>query len=109
MILDRRSTEREPVIRREQSRGFGRAGARVLDRLCFVQDRVVEGDFLQVADVPSQRAVRGQDDVVLGEAVEGVAPAAPGEIEHAQRGREARRFLLPVEHERTRHDDERGA
>ena len=107
VVLDRRAAEREPVIRLEQSRRLGRAGARVLDRLRLVQDRVVERDLLQVTDVPAQRAVGGQDDVVLGDAVEGVAPAAAGEIEHAQRRREARRFLLPVEHERPRHDDER--
>ena len=47
MILDRRATEREPVRGLEEPRRLGRAGARVLDRLRLVENRVVERDFLE--------------------------------------------------------------
>ena len=96
------------MVRACRSRAaFADAGARVLDRLRLVEDHVVERDLLEVTDVAPQRAVGGQDDVVLGDAVADVTPAAAGVVEHAQRRREARRFLLPVEHQRPRHDDER--
>ena len=53
--------------RAEQSRGLGRIGGRILDRLRFVEDRVIERDVLKNGGIAAQRAVRRDDQVVLVE------------------------------------------
>ena len=42
----------------------------ILDRLCFVENRVIKSDLFQFDDVASQRTVRRDDDVVLMESWE---------------------------------------
>ena len=95
------------MLRAQQPRRLGRRRCRVLDRLRLVEDDVVELDVLQMADVPPQRAIRREDDVVLGQLVEAVSPPLAAVVEHAQPRSKACRLALPVEHERSRHDDER--
>ena len=107
MVLDRRAAERQAMVAAQQARRLGGLGARVLDGLGLVEDHVVEADVLQEGRVAAQRAVGGEHEVVVLEVL--ARADAPGArvVEHAQLGREPRRLLLPVEHERARHHDER--
>ena len=57
-------------------------------------------------DVAAQRAVGGQDHVVIGKGA-GCRASDAGVVEHAQLRREARRLLLPVEDQRPRHHHQR--
>ncbi len=91
----------------QQARCFRRGGARVLDGLRLVENRVVELDAGHVRRVAAQRAVRGEHDVGIGR-IDGLdAPRRRTHIEQSQLRREPFRFTLPVEHERPRHDDDR--
>ena len=68
VVLDRRPAQRQPVLRADQPRGLGRRRVRVLDRLRLVEDRVLELDVLEEQRVAPQRAVAGEDDVVVADA-----------------------------------------
>ncbi len=106
MILDRRAAQRQPMSRPKQPRRFRRRGRRVLDRLRFVENRVVELDRVQSRGVAPERAVGRQHEIG--------ARQRPGitlrtrVVRNLQLRREASRFVAPVEHERARHDDDRG-
>ena len=98
MIFHGRAAKRQPVASAQQTRGFGRFGAGVLDGLRFVEHHVIELDVLELRGVAAQRAVGGQHHIVIGEAMH-IARQA-GMIEHPQLRSEAGRLLLPVEHQR---------
>ena len=68
---------------------------------------VVELDVRQRRRIAPQRAVRDQHQIALADVMHAVGASGAREIEDAQMRCEARRFLLPVEQHRPRHDDER--
>ena len=107
MVLDRRAAERQAMVAAQQARRLGGLGARVLDGLRLVEDHVVEAHVLQERRVAAQRAVGRQHEVVVLEVLPGADAPGARVIEHPQLGREPRRLLPPVEHERPRHHDER--
>jgi hypothetical protein len=80
---------------------------RILDRLCLVEDDVVEFDVGEEVRFPAQERIGGEYDVVLREVIGGANPVGRGMVEHAQFGSEARRLGLPIENDRARDDDER--
>ena len=64
----------------QQADGLGGRGVGVLDGLRFVEHHVIELDFGELRGVANQRAVRGQDEVVLARSARCRAPGrcAPG-------------------------------
>jgi hypothetical protein len=109
VVFDGRSAQREAVPCPQQPRRLCRRARRVLDRLRFVENDVLERDLRQVRRVATHRAVRRQHQVVLDQLVpQRLAPGA-GVLEHPQSGREPRRLLSPVEDQRPRsHHQRRG-
>ena len=67
MILHRRAAERQAMRAAQQAHRLGRRGARVLDRLRFVEHHVIELDVRQPRGIAAQRAVGGQDQIVRRE------------------------------------------
>src|SRR5438270_697570 len=59
VILDGRAAQYQPVVRLKKPHRLGRIAARVLDRLRFVQDHIIEPVILKKRDVPAQRSVSG--------------------------------------------------
>src|SRR3989442_1314132 len=105
--LHGRPAEGQTVLAAQEARGLGRLRPRVLDGLRLVEDHVVEARVLQARRVAPERAVGRDDEVVVLEALACEEPSGPGVVEHLERGREARRLLLPVEDERPWDHDER--
>ena len=91
----------------EQAGGLGRLAVGVLDRLGLVEDHVVELEVGQLGDIGAERAVGGDDQVVLGERLAQGVAARAGVVEHAEPGRELGGLLDPVEDQRARHDRQR--
>src|SRR6185312_10001729 len=65
-----------------------------------------EAELGERRGVVAKRAVSGQHDVVILEGRPGAVAIGPGVVEYFELRGEARGFLLPVEDERTGHDDE---
>src|SRR5439155_16015726 len=107
MVLNRCTAQSQAVASLKQARGLGRDRARVLDRLCLVEDQVVEMQVLEKGGVAPQGAVRGENEVVLVEAPVDLRASGACVVEHAQLRSETRGLLLPVENQRARRDDKR--
>ena len=68
VVLDRGAGEREAVVGPEQARGLGGLRAVVLDGLRLVEDGVAEIHLRELDGVAAERAVGGEDQVVVREA-----------------------------------------
>ncbi len=91
----------------QQARGLRCCRVRVLDRLRFIEDDVVEVDAGQFRGVAPQRAVGDQHEIALPDLVHAIASPGSREVEQAQPRRETGSLLLPVEQHRPWHDDQR--
>src|SRR5262245_8260810 len=103
MVLDRRPAQRQAMIAFQQSRGLRRGRVRVLDRLRLVENDVIEPRVLKQNRVSSQRAVGGQDQIVIVEMLKVLfLSCLAGVFEHAQTRSKSRSLLLPVKDQRFR-------
>ena len=78
MIFDGRAAQRQAMRAAQEPHRFGRFGTGVFDGLRFVEHHVIELDILDCDGVAAQRAISGQDDIVIREAVAYRAPARCG-------------------------------
>src|SRR4029450_5216425 len=95
MVLYRRATQSQTMISAEQTSGFGGESPGVFNRLGFVENAVVEPQIFELQRIAPQRTVRRQHDVIAIEVVSRLPPRTACVIEHAQLGREGRRFGTP--------------
>ncbi len=107
VVLDRRAGRDQPMPRPHAAHGARAGRVRVLDRLRFVEDAVVELDRRESIDVALERAVRGEHDVELREGRRVAAAFGAVELEDREPRGEAGRLFAPVVEQGTRHDDER--
>ena len=63
MVFHRRARHGEPMIGLNQPAGLGCLRLRVLDRLRFIENRVIEPYILQLGDITAEDAVGGYDQV----------------------------------------------
>jgi hypothetical protein len=106
-ILDRRTAQREPLLRPQEARGLGGCRVGILDRLSLVENGVLELGAAQMCDVAPKRAVRCEYDIPIARLNIRRLSTAAAVVEHAKVRRESLGFSHPVEHERSRHDDDR--
>ena len=93
----------------QQPAGLGGLAAGILDRLCLVEDDVVELDVAVPHDVAAERAVGGEHDIGIGKRHRALSPLVAGVVDDAEGRAELGRLLDPVEHEALGDDDEGGA
>ena len=67
MVFDGRPAQGYAVVGLEQPDAFATWERGILDGLGFVQYHIIESHVLQMHDVPAERAIGGQDDVIFGE------------------------------------------
>src|SRR4029434_5357615 len=103
MVLYRRAAQSQTMISAEQTSGFSGESPGILDRLGFVENAVVEPQIFELQRIAPQRTVRRQHNVIAIEVVSRLQPRTACVLEHAQLGREARRFGLPVKHQTAWH------
>jgi hypothetical protein len=89
----------------QNARRFGRRGRRVLYRLGFIQDHVVELVLGETRRIAPQRSVRGEDEVVVADRSRRSRLA--GVVEYAQARCEPRRLVHPVVDQRPGNDSNR--
>src|SRR4030095_7655573 len=106
MILYRRAAQSQTIISAEQTSGFGGESPGILDRLGFVENAVVKTQIFELECITPQRTVRRKHDIIAIEVISWFQPRTACVIEHAQLGREARGFGLPMKHERAWHNHE---
>src|ERR1700736_6572696 len=96
MILHGRSRQTQAVFRAQRPRYLRYFGARILDRLRFVEDEKTEFPSQQDLAVELQQRVAGEDDVSRFYAFEQFL--ALGSVQGQQRklGRKTADFLLPI-------------
>src|SRR5262245_45099134 len=105
MILDRRPGKRQAVVALQQPSGFSGFRSRVLDCLGFVENDRIEMDFSKLRRISAQGSVSREHDIVLMDVLPAILTANSGEVENLQPRCEARGFFLPVEDERSWHDN----
>src|SRR5262249_23524314 len=105
VIFDRRSAQRQTMVALQQPRGLRRSRVGVLDRLRFVENDVIEPYVFKQNRVFAQRAVGGQDQIIIVEMLQAFfLPELACMIEYSQLGGEGRSLLLPVKDERLWND-----
>ena len=103
-VLEGGAGEGEAVVGVDLLDGDGDLGGGVLDELGLVEDDVVELGLPVADDVAAQRAVGGEDDVVIRQGRRFFDAGVAGVVEHPQRRGELACLLDPVEHQALGHD-----
>src|SRR5258705_12311693 len=91
----------------EQPRRLGGFGARIFDRLRFVENHIVESLVFELNCIATERAVGGEDQVVVVEMIDSLQSFDTRVIEDSELWRKLRGFLFPVEYDRSGHDYKR--
>ena len=107
VVFYRRAGHGQPLLGRQQPTGLGRLRVGVFDGLRFVQNAIVEFNVLEMTDVAPQRAIRGHDQVVIGELLALFCAAKPGVVQHSQLGRKATGLFDPIVDQAARRYHER--
>src|SRR6516225_10336336 len=64
IVLKRGTAHAQPMFGLKKRSGLGHFAGRILDRLRFIQNNIVEWNFNQELDIASQRAVGRYDDII---------------------------------------------
>ena len=107
MVFDRGATDGQLETAAQQPGGFCRLAFGVLDRLGLIEDHIVELEVAQLGDISADSAVRGNDQVVVGERFAKDMTARAGIVKHAKPRGELGGLLHPVEDQRA-WDDRQG-
>ena len=61
MIFDRGAAQGEAMVAAQQADGLGRFGPCVLNRLCLIENHVIEDLILEVHSIAAESSVGGED------------------------------------------------
>ena len=100
VVLQRRARQAEPVRGLQAAQGAGAAAGGVLHHLRLVEDQQVEGLRGQGGRIAPEQGIGSQHQVVPGHVGEAARPVRALQGQHAQAGRHAGGFGLPVEEQR---------
>src|SRR5438552_5595963 len=107
MIFDRCAAQRQPVPALQETHRLRRFRVGILDGLGLVENAIVEEHILEEQGVAAQRAIGGEDDVVVLEMVAAALTANAAMVEYTQLRREAGGLLFPVKDQRARGNNQR--
>ncbi len=96
IVLQRRSAHAESIFRLQQTCCSRHLAGRILDRLRFIEQYIIQRQRTQDLDVAAQRAVRGDQDLGFRERLGLTDPGGPMMYAIGQRGGEFSDLILPV-------------